>query len=338
MAISQITRPNVLSAIDEFDQLGREPFLAKYGYGGALKYILAYEGREYDSKAIVGVAHGYIDHVSEALAHTEFSGGDAVVGELLRGLGFEVVDKTPTVRNPNWSRDELILALEHYLKNPGVSHDPGKPEIEQLSTEINAIASFLGASQSETLRNTNGVSMKLLNFRAHDPDYIAKGQTGLSRGNKMEGELWQEFTDNTERLSQVAAIIRAAITEHANGNSQPIEEPELSDAAEGKIITRIHRTRERDKGIVKSKKASFKRKNGRLFCEACAFDFKDTFGERGEGFIECHHLNPLAFSDGSTRTRLDDLALLCANCHRMVHAKTPWLTLGELKALLAKYS
>jgi len=246
------------------------------------------------------------------------------------------VDNSPKARNPNWSRDELILALEHYLKYPGVSHDAGTSEIKELSIEINAIASLLGAVQSETLRNPNGVSMKLFNFRAHDPEYIAKGQKGLSRGSQLESELWQEFAADFQRLTQVAAIIRAAVIEQSSKNQGIFLEPEISVAAEGQVITRIHRMRERDKGIVKSKKASFQRKHGRLFCEACAFDFQKTYGEHGKDFIECHHLNPLAFSTGNTRTHSDDLALLCANCHRMVHAKTPWLTLVELKALVVK--
>jgi len=338
MALSQITRTNVLAAIDEFDRIGRDQFLATYGYGEAVRYILVHEDREYDSKAIAGVAHRFVDTKSEALANTDFSGGDKRVGDFLRKLGFEVLDKTPKVRNPSWSRDELVLALEHYLKNPGVSHDPGKPEIVELSREINAIASFLGASQSETLRNPNGVSMKLLNFRAHDPEYIAKGQTGLTRGNRLESELWHEFASDLDRLSQVSATIRTAIHEQSGEDQGTAVDPETSDAVEGKIVTRIHRARERDQGIVKRKKTSCRRKHGRLFCEACAFDFHETYGERGDGFIECHHLNPLALSNGDSRTRLDDLALLCANCHRMVHAKTPWLSLDELKALVNKSS
>jgi len=35
------------------------------------------------------------------------------------------------------------------------------------------------------------------------------------------------------------------------------------------------------------------------------------------------------------RTRLEDLALLCSNCHRMVHYRRPWLTLEELRQLLS---
>jgi 5-methylcytosine-specific restriction protein A len=98
----------------------------------------------------------------------------------------------------------------------------------------------------------------------------------------------------------------------------------------------MHRVRERNRELVKRKRAAVLRETGRLACEACDFDFNDRYGEHGRGFIEVHHLLPLhALSPGS-RTRLQDLAILCANCHRMVHAKSKWLTLLQLKELLAE--
>jgi 5-methylcytosine-specific restriction protein A len=56
---------------------------------------------------------------------------------------------------------------------------------------------------------------------------------------------------------------------------------------------------------------------GRLECEVCGFDFFETYGERGNGFAECHH--KLALSHGTRSTYLRDLAVVCANCHRMFH-------------------
>jgi hypothetical protein len=49
----------VLKAIDESDSLGREKFLDKYGFGHSRDYFLEYGDRRYDSKAIVGAAHGF---------------------------------------------------------------------------------------------------------------------------------------------------------------------------------------------------------------------------------------------------------------------------------------
>ena len=57
--LGDVTRDGVLTAIEEFDRLGRAAFLDKYGFGEARSYYLVHEGKQYDSKAIVGVAHGY---------------------------------------------------------------------------------------------------------------------------------------------------------------------------------------------------------------------------------------------------------------------------------------
>lgn len=113
----------------------------------------------------------------------------------------------------------------------------------------------------------------------------------------------------------------------------PSEEVEqgMAEAAEGRQRTVQHVRRERSRWLRRQKIAAA---GERPLCEACDFDFEAVYGERGRGFIECHHLIPVSELDPSTPTRLEDLALLCANCHRMVHAARPWLDLPQLRALI----
>jgi MoxR-like ATPase len=85
------SREAVLQAISEFDELGREGFLSKYGYGPARGYFLEHEGRFYDSKAIVGAAVGFEHPERGPLKRTEFSGGEDTVRPKLQELGFDVV-------------------------------------------------------------------------------------------------------------------------------------------------------------------------------------------------------------------------------------------------------
>src|SRR5215469_12833800 len=89
MGLRDITRAAVLAAIAEYDWLGQDEFLVEYGFDRARSYILIHNGNAYDSKAIVGVAHGFLPG-ERALAARDFSGGEATVGRLLRGLGFTV--------------------------------------------------------------------------------------------------------------------------------------------------------------------------------------------------------------------------------------------------------
>lgn len=57
-----------------------------------------------------------------------------------------------------------------------------------------------------------------------------------------------------------------------------------------------------------------------LLFEGNRFDFATQYPSRlGEGFIEVHHLSPLSTQDEPRKTTLDDLLVVCANCHRMIH-------------------
>jgi hypothetical protein len=81
----------VISAIDEFEKLGRPAFHNAYGFGPADEYILVYGGRYYDSKAIVGVAHQI--QTGTPLRNTDFTGGRHGAVRRLRSLGFEVISQ-----------------------------------------------------------------------------------------------------------------------------------------------------------------------------------------------------------------------------------------------------
>lgn len=87
------SREAVLSAIAEFDRIGREAFLEKYGFGPSRSYYLRHEGKLYDSKAIVGVAVGYEHADRGPMKSSEFSGGETTVKARLEALGFEAVDE-----------------------------------------------------------------------------------------------------------------------------------------------------------------------------------------------------------------------------------------------------
>jgi hypothetical protein len=78
----------VLAAMEECSSIGREAFLERYGFGEARTYFLEYGGRRYDSKAIVGVAHG--KQHGRPLTSEEFSGGHDTVARKLTELGFYV--------------------------------------------------------------------------------------------------------------------------------------------------------------------------------------------------------------------------------------------------------
>jgi 5-methylcytosine-specific restriction protein A len=194
---------------------------------------------------------------------------------------------------------------------------------------------FAPQDRAATFRHENGVYMKLMNFRRLDPQYTAEGRTGLVRGAKAEEDVWAEFADDPRHCQEVARAILASLADPEVGapSLNPNDEDQ-QEAPEGGLLTRIHRARERNRKLVDAKRQQVMKRHGKLICEVCQFDFAVCYGDRGMGFIECHHVKPLATLVGGHKTHIDDLALVCANCHRMIHRRKPWLSVSELKLLL----
>jgi len=88
-------------------------------------------------------------------------------------------------------------------------------------------------------------------------------------------------------------------------------------------------------GLRRRKIESVRRRGEPLACAACGFDFERFYGDRGKGYIECHHVIPL-HETGERRVSISDLALLCSNCHRMIHANPPWPTPAELGEIIRR--
>lgn len=72
-------------------------------------------------------------------------------------------------------------------------------------------------------------------------------------------------------------------------------------------------------------------------CQVCGFDFGRVYGELGEGFIEVHHKTPISTLLEESEINPDtDLAVVCSNCHRMLHRRrdSP-LTMEELRRIVS---
>ncbi len=155
MGLRDITRSAVMGAIDEYDRLGQDEFLDRYGFDRARSYLLIYDGKAYDSKAIVGRGHGLLPG-ERAMSAREFSGGEATVGRLLRGLGF-------TVQVGDLAPGDLVTLLTKL----NVYRSDGLPALYQPITLLWAFArarrgasrgSSPGKRRSIRLRSCSGVT------------------------------------------------------------------------------------------------------------------------------------------------------------------------------------
>lgn len=155
----------VLSAIEEYDKLGRDAFLKTYGYGPARDYFLVHDGKRYDSKAIAGVAHRDVD--GRPLRAEAFSGGNATVARALADLGFEVTrpgDVTDE-RSP-----EGLLRKIGTLKT-AASATPGARKRHQPLTLLWALGrAAQGADRLVPWKDTSSALKSLLREFGHPGD------------------------------------------------------------------------------------------------------------------------------------------------------------------------
>ena len=236
-------------------------------------------------------------------------------------------------RNPVWSRDELTLALDLYVQTGGNPTAKDDPALEALSAVLNKMHRLNGIGGSDTLRNRNGVYLKVMNFRSSDPAYLGQGKVGMQRGNRLEGVLWAEYNGRLTDLATDAGAIRQAVLKANEAVVAKLPPAEPYEGEEGGVVMRLHKRYERDPKLV-SEKRKAAAATGELACEVCGFDFKAAYGELGEGYIEVHHTKPVHTLLAGSKTKLDDLALLCANCHRMAHRAREPLSLTAVRSAL----
>lgn len=85
-----------------------------------------------------------------------------------------------------WTRDEMILVLNLYLKLPFGKMDRRNPDVIHL-------AEIIG-------RTPNAVALRLVNYASYDPILQQRGISGMAHGGKKCGEFWNEFINDRERL------------------------------------------------------------------------------------------------------------------------------------------
>lgn len=232
-----------------------------------------------------------------------------------------------TYTNKQWYLIGFYLGCE-FVEDPPVDKDVVKQKITDLK--------LLGNSLGNQYRNLS--DEKLLEKVIDDVQWLK----------------WRVLPENAVRTNQPVPIPKSIFDTknyHITNPTQVdknqfeklyslaesgslIDYIEEDEFPEGQELERKHKTRERNQALIKKAKEQFKQKHGCLCCEICGFDFSKTYGEIGEDFIEAHHTIPISELSVEVKTKIDDIAMVCSNCHRMLHRKRPWLGMGHLKALI----
>lgn len=155
---------------------------------------------------------------------------------------------------------------------------------------------------------------------------IAEWTTTPDENGHGQWIMYDEFATALEELGWVA-------TDRAVDSEIPDIDGEIF-ANEGTVSWVMHLRRERNQAIVEEKKNEVLNEKHTLACEVCEFDFEKKYGAHGKDYCEVHHKIPLSSAGHGITTYLHDLAIVCSNCHRMLHRGPKLLTIEELRAVV----
>jgi 5-methylcytosine-specific restriction enzyme A len=231
--------------------------------------------------------------------------------------------------NPKWSRDEIILALNLYFECGRDVPDASDARVVLLSEALRRLPLHLTTKRTETFRNPDGVAFKLQNL--HN---VATGK-GLKHVAEMDRKVWSDFGARPEIVKRLAeAIVRGA---RQLGASDVSEDEGDVVFAEGRVLTRVHKLRERAPGLRK-RLLEARLSRGATVCDMCSRQSPARDQRIADACFEVHHLVPLSVATERT-TRLADLALLCASCHRILHRaiadRGHWIGFPQAKQLVS---
>lgn len=232
--------------------------------------------------------------------------------------------------NPDWTRDETILALELYFESGGNLPSRTDARVKNLSALLRSLPYHTNAAKRNSFRNDDGVAFKLQNL--HN---VATGK-GLGNVSDMDRKIWAEFGTQRDTLMSVAAQIKAGV-EYGQKDPRWVDDLGASEEFfEGRLLTELHKRRERHPGL-RVRLIEARRRLGKLRCDLCSCVSITDNTALEDATFEAHHVLPLSAAM-ERNTRIHDLALLCANCHRLVHrlisANRRWMTIDECRRII----
>jgi 5-methylcytosine-specific restriction enzyme A len=236
-------------------------------------------------------------------------------------------------RRLDWQWEEIVLACDLVYQNGWRQLDEGDRRVRELSGILQRMSIHPLDVRLPNFRNFAGVAQKTRNIATVHPDYVGRP----SNGNMLDKKVLDEFLDDPERMRSVAVSLRQLALADEPESASRLFGDEDESVMEGRYLLRFHRVRERSSKLRDKKIRSVLARGGLLICEVCQFNFEEFYGDLGKGFIECHHVEPLHEVGERSRT-IRDLALLCSNCHHMIHRKPPWPTPSQLRNIIRTWS
>lgn len=182
------------------------------------------------------------------------------------------------------------------------------------------VSALLADAKGESIVSRAAVASSLPDHRRVASNMVAWFSQQITVGRSR----WAEFFVRERRGGAWAYRPKTAV-------SPPIAADVELSAVEGDPRMFFHLRRERDPVLARAKREAAKATDGRLKCEACGFVTHDTYPALGGEVCEVHHRLALANATEAVETQLEDLAVLCANCHRAIHRTDPLMSVEDFR-------
>ena len=338
-----IQREHILTAIDRYDSG------AEHQFADSTIYDILHNGRRYPPKAIIGIAAGVL--TGSQLGPDDFKGGQkSKCFRVLQANGFQIVPKLDAETKAAWifqgnpkrfDIDDYLSRYSYiYWSAPRYQADlqVGEPcMIWRSGASAGAIAIGRIAEAPQPITSVNFADCLGEDLWRSEDDSPSTVKVGIEindvRLDEEAGYIPRNvFLDNpvladTHIIKSPQGTVFKLKKNEARESFSIWNAPldftpsALPAALEGVQRLRKHYARERSRNLINKKKEVFAQTHdSRVFCELCGFDFSINYPTSlGDGFIEVHHLTPLFAQEQPRRTTLDDLLLVCSNCHRMIH-------------------
>jgi len=226
-----------------------------------------------------------------------------------------------------WERDEEILALELMYNLDGKTAHKTDQQVWECSAVLRSLPIHRASLRTPEFRSPSAVALRVQALRG-----VVYGR-GLKKSTPADRAVYKEFGRDLDRLSEQASQIRATANEDVY--SEFLESDIDTLMFEGGERIRVHLARDRNPDV---RHRLLRSREGRgLVCDLCSESHSHLDRSLREAIFEVHHLTPFSMK-AERETTLDQLALLCANCHRLTHRAITItkrsLSLDELRALV----
>lgn len=348
MKLTDLSSPDaVLAAISEFDRIGRDEFLSKYGFGRSREYFVVHGGRLYDSKAIAGAAIGFQFPAEGPLRSEEFSGGESTVQRTLEGLGFEIRREDDLPGEPVGLRSGELTRRERMWERLNSLGDPQDVSSATIG-EIGIRPPKTGQGIYRDLDQTrglapSGVTLSLLDLGASYRDEFDErgGIYHYPRTNRSGRD--QPEIDATKAASRMGLPVFVVLASNGpNGRAvkkawvadfddeastfyvtfdAPEEERELEEREKEEVFTKRKLTTTRAKARPGQAKFRFRvLKRYGVSCALCGLGVKEV--------LEAAHI--VSVEDGGSDHPGNGL-VLCRNHHRAFDERLVSIHPGSLE-------